>query len=92
MKVYPNQATELLYIESDVTVNIISILSSNGREIRSSAVLFIKEKIQIAILEKLVSGVYFIIIEANVSKHTKKNSYPLILILVILTLLFRFYP
>lgn len=72
MKVYPNPATEFLYVESDVTVNDISILSLNGRKIRSSAELFVKGKIQITILEKLASGVYFIIIETNVSKYTKK--------------------
>ena len=72
IKVYPNPATDYFFIESDVVLNNISILNLNGRKIRTSTENLLMGKTKIAILEKLPSGVYFIIIETNVSKHTKK--------------------
>ena len=72
LKVYPNPASEILFVESDVAINDIAILSVNGRKIRTSAELTVKGKTQITILEKLPSGVYFIVVETNVSKHIKK--------------------
>ncbi len=72
IKVYPNPATDYLFIESDVDLNNITILNLNGRKIRTSAEYRVEGKNKIVILEKLPSGVYFVIMETNVSKHTKK--------------------
>lgn len=69
--IYPNPTSEILFIETNSQIDKISLIDLTGKQINTETTLINNSTHRLS-LSELPKGVYFIILEANKNRITKK--------------------